>query len=83
MVTLESEFLQYKMLHMVSILKAKMIDYYRTLEQNKVLIPDFMRQDTPEKLADKEVKNLFYNDLNKFLSLYERAYQELAERAEF
>lgn len=78
MVTLEEEFEQFKALHKFSILKAMMIRYYETIQQGQVNLPDFMRDDTPEKLADKDLKDLVLNDINKFNSLYEKAYTELA-----
>ena len=78
MVSLEDEFEQYKAVHKLAILKVKIIDYYRTLEQTGINIPDFMRDDTPEKKADKDIKNLLLTDINKFNSLYEKAWGELA-----
>jgi len=68
--------------HKLSILKAKMIQYYRDLEDGSATIPDFMRKgETPEDLADEEIKNLLARDDKgrKFNSLYETAYKELAE----
>ena len=75
---LEREFEEFKALHKYAILKAKMMDYYNTIQQGEVNLPDFMRDDTPEKLADKELRNLVVNDINKFNSLYEKAYEEIA-----
>jgi hypothetical protein len=75
---LEEEFSQFVAIHKLAILKAKIIDYYRTLEQTGINIPDFMRDDTPEKKADKDIKNLLLTDINKFNSLYEKAWGELA-----
>jgi hypothetical protein len=54
------------------------MNYYETLQQGEVNIPDFMRDDTPEKLADRDLKNLVLNDINKFNKLYEQAYIEIA-----
>ena len=75
---LENEFEQFKTLHKYAILKAKIMDYYETLQQGQINLPDFMRDDTPEKLADRDLKNLVLNDINKFNDLYEQAYIELA-----
>ena len=75
---LEREFEEFKALHKYAILKAKMMDYYNTIQQGEVNLPDFMRDDTPEKLADKELRNLVVTDINKFNSLYEKAYEEIA-----
>ena len=78
MVTLEDEFEQFKAVHKLAILKAKMIDYYETLEQGKINLPDFQRDDTPEIKANKDVMYLLLTDINKFNSLYEKAWNELA-----
>lgn len=78
MVTLEDECMQRIALHKYAILKAKMMNYYETMQQGQINLPDFMRDDTPEKLADKVLKELVLNDINKFNSLYEKAYIELA-----
>lgn len=76
------EFEEYKALHKYAILKAKMVKYYQDLEANSPTIPDFMRQgQTPESLADGDIRNIICipDNLEKFNSLYEKAYQELAE----
>lgn len=75
---LEKEFEGAKALHKYSILKARIMNYYATLQQCDVNMPDFMRDDTPEKLADRDLKNLVLNDINKFNMLYELAYKEIA-----
>lgn len=75
---LENEFDKFKALHKYAILKARIMNYYETLQQGEVNMPDFMRDDTPEKLADRDLKNLVLNDINKFNSLYELAYKEIA-----
>ena len=75
---LEEEFEQYKAVHKLSILKAKILNYFITIEQNEVNLPDFMRDDTPEQKTDKILKNLIMTDINKFNSLYEKAWSELA-----
>lgn len=82
MITLEHEFEEYKAIHKYSVLKAKLIDYYRTLEQDKILVPDFQRQhETPEALADKDIRMLILrpNGLQLFNHYYELAYKDLAE----
>lgn len=76
--SLEREFEEFKALHKYAILKAMMMRYFETVQQGEVNMPDFMRDDTPEKLADKELRKLVVNDINKFNSLYEKAYEELA-----
>lgn len=76
---LEQEFEQFKALHKYAILKAKIMDYYRTIRQNEVNIPEFMDDFAPERLADIELRKLVLSDMGKFNRLYEIAYEELAE----
>ena len=76
------EFEQFKALHKYAIVKAKTVQYFRDLEADSATIPDFMRKgETPEDLADAEIKNILAleDKDEKFNSLYEKAYQELAE----
>lgn len=80
--SLEQEFEQYKAIHKFAILKARLIQYYKDLEDGTVQIPDFMRVgQRPEDLADRDIRNLISrsNNLNEFNILYEQAYQDLAE----
>ena len=75
-----------KALHRYGVLKARIMKYYQDLEGTGcVNIPDFLRDDSPEKLADRELKRLVMNPdgLNEFNRLYELAYKEVAERLEF
>lgn len=76
--SLEREFEEYKALHKYAIMKAMMMRYFRTIQQGEVNMPDFMRDDSPERLADRELKKLVVNDINKFNSLYEKAYEAIA-----
>ena len=79
---LEQEFEEYKALHKFAILKSKIMQYYRDLEVNQVLVPDFQRQhETPEALADRDLRCLVLrkDNLQEFNRLYEIAYQEMAE----
>lgn len=79
--TLEQEFEEYKALHKYSILKARIMQYYADLEGTGVNIPDFLRDDTPEKLADRDLQELLStcSGIEKFNKLYEMAWQEIAE----
>ena len=79
--TLEEEFEQYKAVHKYSVLKAKIMDYYTTLDQGQINLPDFLRDDTPEKLADRDLKELMSlkDGGVKFNRLYENAWNEIAE----
>ena len=73
-------------LHRYSVLKARIMKYYQDLEGTGcVNIPDFLRDDTPEKLADRELKRLVMNPngLGEFNRLYELAYKDVAEKVEF
>lgn len=81
--TLEREFLQYRMAHIVAILRAKMIRYYKVVLANKPQIPAFLGGDTPEKCADRDIIALYNRDIKQFMEMYERAYQELAQYGEF
>ena len=76
---LADEFEQYKAQHKYSVLMAKMIDYYATIMENELQIPDFMDDDTPEKRAEKDIRNLYNRDKNEFNRLYEVAWAEIAE----
>lgn len=61
--TLEREFQEYVALHKYSVLKAIMMKYYADLQgTNTICIPDFLRDDTPEKLADNELRKLLLQD---------------------
>ena len=79
--TLEQEFEEFKAIHKFAILKAKMIDYYNTLEDGELNIPSFLRKDTPEKKADKDIRELLClgDGGAKFNSLYEMAWDSMAE----
>lgn len=79
---LEFEFSDYKVIHMLAILKAKMIMYYEIVLADTVQLPPFMGGDTPEKCADRAVKELYERDINEFVNMYEKAYRELAQMGE-
>ena len=81
--TLEREFMQYRMAHVFTILRAKMIMYYETVLANTVQLPSFYGGDTPEKCANRDIEELYNRDINQFYELYEKAYQELAENGKF
>lgn len=80
---LEREFMQYRIAHIFAILRVKMIRYYEVVLANSPQIPAFLGGDTPEKCADRDIENLYNQDINKFMELYEKAYQELAGENEF
>ena len=78
--TMEQAFTARKLAHIYAILKFKMMEYYATIEMGKVNLPDFLRDDTPEKKAEKEIDWLLHNDKKRFYELYEQAYVELRDR---
>lgn len=81
---LEEECMQRIALHKFSILKAMMMRYYETLEQGQVDIPEFCKDSYSkhriELLANRDIRDLVClgDNLQKFNSLYEKAYAELA-----
>lgn len=81
---LESEFEQYKAQHKFCILKAMMMRYFETLESGQVDLPEFCKdidaKHRYELLAMRELKHLITlgDNLEKFNSLYEKAWSELA-----
>lgn len=77
--TLEKEFSEFKILHIFAILKAKLIMYYEVILADTVQLPSFMGGDTPESLAQRDIEELYNRDINKFLEMYERAWDEVKE----
>lgn len=78
--TLEQQFEQAKALHKYVILKAKLMDYYRTIEATTVTIPYFLNNSSPEELADRDLQYLLRNDKEKYHRLYEKAWYEIADK---
>lgn len=76
--SLENEFKIYRDMHKISILQAKLIAYYRTIQESGIMIPFFMLE-SPEKRAEIEVQELFDKDKETFDSLYEKAWEQYAE----
>jgi hypothetical protein len=82
MITLEQEFENFKALHKYAIMKVKLVRYFQDLEEGTIQLPDFLRpNDTPEKKADKAIRELVSapDGGKRFNELYEQAYQELSE----
>ena len=80
MITLEQEFEKFKAIHKYSILKARIMNYYSDLQDTGVNIPYFLREDTPEKLAERDLKELLTKrGIKEFDRLYELAYQEVSQ----
>lgn len=78
--TLEQAFSLRKIAHIYAILKYKMMEYYETIEMGKLNLPNFVRNDSPEKKAERDIDWLLKNDKQKFYEMYELAYKDLAER---
>lgn len=76
--SLEFEFEIYKDIHRMAILQAKLITYYRTVQESGITIPFFMLE-SPEKRAEREVQDLFDKDKETFNALYEKAWAQYAE----
>ena len=75
-----------KAIHKYKVLKVRIMKYYQDLQDtNTVNIPDFLRDDSPEKFADRELKRLVMNPngLGEFNRLYEIAYKDIAKKVEF
>jgi hypothetical protein len=75
---LEKEFERAKARHKLAIMRERLLRYYEVVLANTVQLPEFMGGDTPEKCADRALKDLIVTDIDKFNSLYEKAYMELA-----
>lgn len=73
---LEREFTRYKFKHEYRILKNKLVDYYMTMEPDEVNLSGVYYR-TPEQRAESDILNIIKTDINKFHSLYEKAYMEL------
>lgn len=79
---LEKEFEFFKLRHKITVLKTVITKFYEDLQDaNTVNLPDFIRNDTPEKLADKELDEIFYNsnDKQRFEFLYNKAWEQIGE----
>lgn len=72
--SLEEEFIYYAIpmnLHKCNKMLPKMIDYYRTIEQNEVRLSGIY--DDTEAKAKRAIVNVLFTDINKFESLYQKA----------
>lgn len=73
---LEREFTYYKFKHEYRILKNKMVEYFKAVEPEEVNLSGIYYQ-SPEQKAKDAIMDLIKTDVNKFHSLYEKAYSEL------
>ena len=76
--SLEEEFIYYAIqmnLPKCNKMLPKMIDYYKTIEQSEINLSGIY--DNTESWAKREFVNVLFSDINKFESLYEKAYSEL------
>lgn len=72
--SLEEEFIYYAIqmnLHKCNRMLPKMIDYFRTIEQNEINLSGIY--DDTESKAKREIVKVLFSDINKFESLYEKA----------
>lgn len=82
MITLEKEFEITKHQHKLGVLKKVITKFYEDLQgTNTVNIPDFLRNDTPDKLADLELWEILnFNDGGvRFEYLYNKAWEQISE----
>lgn len=83
MPTLEQEFEEQKALHKYVILKAKIVQYYKDLnEMQSPNIPTFLLTDRIDQQADQDISEILRlpDGLYRFNSLYERAWEEIREK---
>lgn len=73
------EFKAQVFLHKCRMILAKATQYYKDLEADSVNIPDFLRDDTPEKKAEAELDRILDIDDDRatFNRCYEKAWEEL------
>lgn len=83
MQTLEREFSDFKLAHIVAVLKVMLIRYYEVVLANTVQLPVWMGGETPESCADRDIAELYNRDKEQFFNTYEKAYQILAQEGEF
>ena len=73
---LEKEFEIAKAKHKFRILVNKMIKYFEVIEKDEVNLSGIYYK-SPKDRAIEEAKKLAVYDINKFNSLYEKAYKEM------
>lgn len=73
---LEQEFEYYAAKSKIDLVEAKIIDYYRTIEQDEVNLSGAFYE-SPEQRARKDIINLIKFNIPKFERLYKLAYAEL------
>ena len=73
---LEKEFEIAKAKHKFRILVNRMIKYFEVIEKDEVNLSG-MYYKSPKDRAIEEAKKLAVYDINKFNSLYEKAYKEM------
>ena len=73
---LEKEFEFAKAKHKFRILVNRMIKYFEVIEKDEVNLSGIYYK-SPKDRAKEEAKKLAVYDINKFNSLYEKAYKEM------
>lgn len=76
MLSLEEECMQRIAEHKFRILVNRMIKYFEVIEKDEVNLSGIYYK-SPKQRAKEEAKKLAVYDINKFNSLYEKAYKEM------
>lgn len=73
---LEKEFEFAKARHKLRVLENRLTKYFEVIEQDEINLSGIYYK-SPKQRAKEEAKKLAVYDINKFNSLYEKAYTEL------
>ena len=73
---LEEEFEFAKARHKLRVLENKLTKYFEVIEQDEINLSGIYYK-SPKQRAKEEAKKLAVYDINKFNSLYEKAYKEM------
>ena len=76
---LTKKFEERKAVHKYSVLMSKLIKDNEFIMANEVNIPDFMGGDTPEKRAERQIREIYNLGIDNFNRAYEIAWNEIAE----
>jgi DNA-binding protein H-NS len=76
MITLEEEFEKAKAKHKLRVLENKLTKYFEVIEHDEINLSGIYYK-SPKQRAKEEAKKLAVYDINKFNSLYEKAYAEM------
>ena len=73
---LEKEFEFAKARHKLRVLENRLTKYFEVIEQDEINLSGIYYK-SPKQRAKEEAKKLAVYDINKFNSLYEKAYKEM------